>query len=92
MLVSGSDKTKLNLITRLKKVEGQVRGVSNMIDREVYCDEVLNQISAIHAALNSVESLILERHLKSCIIERIQAGENDEVINDLLVTVRKMMK
>lgn len=89
--VSVSDRTKHNLITRLNRIEGQVRGVSSMIERNVYCDDVLNQIAAIHAALNSVEKMILEGHLKSCIIERIRAGEY-EVIDEFLVTLRKLMK
>jgi DNA-binding FrmR family transcriptional regulator len=86
-----SDKTKSNLTTRLNRIEGQIRGVKNMIDKDTYCDDVLNQIAAIQSALNSVGKLLLEGHLKSCVIERIQAGE-DEVIDELLITVHKLMK
>ncbi len=86
-----SDKMKSNLTTRLNRIEGQIRGVKNMIEKDTYCDDVLNQIAAIQSALNSVGKLLLEGHLKSCVIERIQAGE-DEVIDELLVTVHKLMK
>jgi len=86
-----SDKMKSNLITRLNRIEGQIRGVKGMIEKDTYCDDVLNQISAIQSALNSVGKLLLEGHMKSCIIERIQAGEH-EVIDELLVTVNKLMK
>lgn len=62
-----------------------------MIEKDTYCDEVLNQIAAIQSALNGVGKLLLEGHMKSCILERIQAGEH-EVIDELLVTVNKLMK
>jgi len=62
-----------------------------MIEKDAYCDDVLNQIAAAQSALNSVGKLLLEGHLKSCVIERIQAGE-DEVVDELLVTIQKLMK
>ena len=86
-----SDKMKSNLIARLNRIEGQIRGVKGMIEKDTYCDDVLNQIAAIQSALNSVGRLLLEGHMKSCIIERIQAGEH-EVIDELLVTVNKLMR
>lgn len=86
-----SDKVKNNLISRLNRIEGQIRGVKGMIEKDTYCDDVLNQIAAIQSALNGVGKLLLEGHLKSCIVERIQAGEH-EVIDELLITVNKLMK
>jgi len=86
-----SEKTKNNLISRLNRVEGQIRGVKGMIEKDTYCDDVLNQIAAIQSALNSVGKLLLEGHMKSCIVERIQAGEH-EVLDELLITVNKLMK
>lgn len=86
-----SDKTKSNLISRLNRIEGQIRGVKGMIEKDTYCDDVLNQIAAVQSALNGVGKLLLEGHMKSCIVERIQAGEH-EVIDELLVTVHKLMK
>jgi Uncharacterized protein conserved in bacteria len=86
-----SDKMKSNLVSRLNRIEGQIRGVKAMIEKDTYCDDVLNQIAAAQSALNSVGKLLLEGHLKSCVIERIQAGES-EVIDELLVTVNKLMK
>lgn len=86
-----SDKMKRNLITRLNRIEGQIRGVKGMIERDTYCDDVLNQIAAIQSALNSVGRLLLEGHMKSCIVERIQAGEH-EVVDELLVTMNKLMR
>lgn len=86
-----SDKLKSNLISRLNRIEGQVRGIKGMIEKDTYCDDVLNQIAAVQSALNSVGRLLLEGHMKSCIIERIQAGEH-EVVDELLVTMNKLMK
>jgi DNA-binding FrmR family transcriptional regulator len=86
-----SDKTKSNLVSRLNRIEGQIRGVKGMIERDTYCDDVLNQIAAVQSALNSVGKLLLEGHMKSCVVERIQAGES-EVIDELLITVNKLMR
>lgn len=86
-----SEKTKNNLISRLNRIEGQVRGLKGLIEKDTYCDDVLNQISSVQSALNGVGKLLLEHHMKSCVIERIQDGEN-EVIDELLVTINKLMK
>ena len=86
-----SEQMKDNLTKRLNRIEGQIRGVKAMIEKDTYCDDVLNQIAAAQSALNSVGKLLLEGHLKSCVVERIQAGES-EVIDELLVTVNKLMK
>ncbi|MDN4594935.1 metal-sensitive transcriptional regulator [Polycladomyces subterraneus] len=82
---------KNNLITRLNRIEGQVRGVRRMIENDTYCDDVLNQIAAIQSALNGVSKLLLEGHMKSCVVERIQEGDL-AVIEELLTTVHKLMK
>jgi len=86
-----SEQMKSNMISRLNRIEGQVRGVKGMIEKDTYCDDVLNQIAAIQSALNSVGKLLLEGHMRSCVIERIQSGET-EVIDELLTTVHKLMK
>jgi CsoR family transcriptional regulator, copper-sensing transcriptional repressor len=86
-----SEKMKGNLIARLNRIEGQIRGVKGLIEKDTYCDDVLNQIAAIQSALNGVGKLLLEGHMKSCVVERIQAGEH-EVIDELLITMKKLMK
>jgi DNA-binding FrmR family transcriptional regulator len=86
-----SDKVKANLISRLNRIEGQVRGVKGLIEKDTYCDDVLNQIASIQSALNGVGKLLLEHHMKSCVIERIQEGDT-EAIDELLITVKKLMK
>ncbi|WP_313642030.1 metal-sensitive transcriptional regulator [Paenibacillus sp. FSL K6-0276] len=82
---------KSSLNTRLNRIEGQIRGIKGMIERDTYCDDVLNQLAAVQAALNGVGKMLLEGHMKSCIVERIEAGEH-EVIDELLITVNKLMK
>jgi CsoR family transcriptional regulator, copper-sensing transcriptional repressor len=88
---SHSDKVKSSLMTRLNRIEGQIRGVKGMIEKDVYCDDVLNQIAAIQAALNGVGKLLLEGHMRSCVISRIQEGDL-EVIDEILKTMNKLMK
>jgi len=86
-----SDKTKSNIISRLNRIEGQIRGVKGLIEKDTYCDDVLNQISSVQSALNGVGKLLLEHHMKSCVMDRIQEGD-DEVIDELLKTINKLMK
>ena len=78
------------LLKRLNRVEGQVRGIRGMIEKDVYCDDVLHQIAAARAALNSISRLVLEDHIHGCLVERIREGE-DEVVDELLVTIGKML-
>lgn len=86
-----SDKIKSNLVSRLNRVEGQVRGIRGMVEKDVYCDDILNQIAAVQSAMNAVGKILLEGHMKSCVMERIQQGDH-EVIDELLKTMNKLMK
>ncbi|ASJ55027.1 metal-sensitive transcriptional regulator [Brevibacillus formosus] len=85
------EKIKSNLISRLNRVEGQVRGIRGMVEKDVYCDDILNQIAAVQSALNAVGKMLLEGHMKSCVMDRIQQGDH-EVIDELLKTMNKLMK
>lgn len=86
-----SEKVKKNLITRLNRIEGQIRGIKGLIERDTYCDDVITQISATQSALNSVAKILLEGHLKNCVVERIQEGDM-EVLDEVLVTIQKLTK
>ncbi|KHD84857.1 CsoR family transcriptional regulator [Heyndrickxia ginsengihumi] len=86
-----SEKVKKNLVTRLNRIEGQIRGIKGLIEKDTYCDDVINQISATQSALNSVAKILLEGHLKGCVMDRLQAGEM-EVLDELLVTIQRLMK
>ncbi len=85
------EKEKKKLVNRLARIEGQVKGVKKMIEGDLYCDDVLNQISSIKAALDGLSKALLERHLKSCVVEKILNGEK-EVVEELLKTIHKMLK
>ncbi|WP_226670413.1 metal-sensitive transcriptional regulator [Metabacillus litoralis] len=86
-----SENVKKNLVTRLNRIEGQIRGIKSLIEKDTYCDDVITQISATQAALNSVGKLLLEGHLRSCVVERIQDGD-EEIVDELLVTIQRLMK
>jgi DNA-binding FrmR family transcriptional regulator len=86
-----SAQVKSNMVSRLNRIEGQIRGVKGFIEKDTYCDDVLNQIAAIQSAQNSVGKILLENHLNSCVIERLQEGDN-EVIKELMITMNKLMK
>ncbi|MDQ0199529.1 metal-sensitive transcriptional regulator [Neobacillus ginsengisoli] len=86
-----SERIKSNLVARLNRIEGQVRGLKGLIERDTYCDDVINQISATQSALNSVAKVLLEGHLKTCVVDRIKEGDF-EVLDEVLVTIQKLMK
>lgn len=81
---------KTNLLSRLNKIEGQIRGISKMIVKDAYCDDVLIQVAAARSALNSVGKVILENHIKSCFVNRIKGGE-DEAADEIITIIKKMM-
>ncbi|MGN0329243.1 MAG: metal-sensing transcriptional repressor [Lachnospira sp.] len=79
-----------NLINRLSRIEGQVRGVKGMVENDAYCIDILNQVSAISAALNSFSKVLLENHIKACVVTDIKQGK-DEVVDELVSTIKKFM-
>jgi len=79
------------LVNRLNRVEGQIRGIKGMVERQVYCDDIINQIASAQSALYGVAKLLLEKHMKSCVAEQIQAGDS-EVIDEVVKTIFKLIK
>ncbi len=79
------------LINRLNRIEGQVRGVKRMLENDAYCTDVLIQVSAINAALNSFNKMLLAEHIRTCVAEDIRQGK-DETIDELVMTLQKLMK
>lgn len=86
-----SDKVKNSLVIRLNRIEGQIRGIKSLIERDTYCDDVITQISATQSALNSVAKVLLEGHLKGCVVDRLEQGDYD-VLDEVLVTIHKLIK
>ena len=86
-----SEKFKKNIETRLSKIEGQIRGINKMIQNDVYCPDILNQISAVEAALSSARNIVLEDHFKSCVVEDIKSGKVG-IINEVMDIIKKISK
>ncbi len=80
-----------DLTNRLSRIEGQVRGVKKMVEEDCYCVDILTQVSAIQAALNSFNKMLLANHIRTCVAEDIREGK-DEVIDELVSILQKMMK
>ena len=79
------------LVNRLSRIEGQVRGVRGMVEKDAYCVDILTQVSAIQSALNAFSRELLSSHIHTCVVQDIQNGHL-EVVDDLLVTIQKLMK
>ena len=86
-----SEKEFKDLMNRLKRIEGQVRGVEGMLENDAYCTDILMQVSAITCALNSFNKALLANHMKTCVVDNIREG-NEEVIDELVATLQKLMK
>lgn len=87
---SGKDKDQL--INRLKRIEGQVRGIQNMIEQDRYCIDILTQISAIQAAMNNVGLQLLEKHTQHCVSGAIKEGNGEEAIKELMEVFKRFSK
>lgn len=85
------EKEYRDLINRLKRIEGQVRGIGKMVEEERYCVDILTQVSAIQSALNSFNKQLLSNHIKSCVVQDIQEGRI-EAVDELCATIQKLMK
>lgn len=79
------------LIHRLNRIEGQIRGIRNMLENDAYCPDILIQSAAVNAAVNAFNKELLTSHIRSCVANDIRAG-HDEVIDELVSTMQKLMK
>ena len=86
-----SDKEYRDLLNRLSRIEGQVRGIRGMIERDAYCADVLTQVAAANAALNSFTRVLLSNHIKTCVARDIREG-NDDTVDELVSLLQKLMK
>ena len=85
------EKERRDLVNRLKRIEGQVRGLQRMLEEEAYCPEILTQASAVNSAVNSFCRVLLAEHLRTCVSKDIRAGREDTV-DELMDTLKKLMK
>lgn len=86
-----SEKEYKDLLNRLSRIEGQVRGIKNMVEKNAYCTDILMQVSAVNAALNSFNKVLLANHIKGCVTQDILDGK-EETVDELVVTLQKLMK
>lgn len=86
-----SDKEIKDLMNRLNRIEGQIRGIKRMLEEDAYCIDIINQVSAANCALNSFTKVILANHIKSCVAEDVKEG-SEEKLDELVKTLQKLMK
>lgn len=86
-----SEKEYKDLITRLNRIEGQIRGLKGMVEDSAYCLDILTQVSAATSALNGFSKVLLANHIKSCVAEDIRKGQEDK-LDELLTYLPKLMK
>ena len=79
------------LIHRLNRIEGQIRGIRGMVEKDVYCTDILVQVAAVNAALNAFNRELLGNHIRTCVAQDIREGK-DETIDELVATLQKLMK
>jgi len=83
---------KKSLLARLKKIEGQAKGIQDMVQDDRYCIDIVQQLSALSSAANEVAMLVLESHIEGCVFEAIRAEHGEEHIKELMKTIRKVIQ
>lgn len=86
-----SEKEYKDLLNRLSRIEGQVRGIRKMVENDAYCTDILVQVSAVNAALNSFNKVLLANYIRTCVADDIRSGK-EETIDELVTTLQKLMK
>lgn len=86
-----SEKEYKDLIHRLNRIEGQIRGIRGMVEKQAYCTDILIQVAAVNAALNSFNKVLLAEHIKTCVTRDIREGK-EETVDELLRTLQRLMK
>lgn len=85
------EKEYKGLINRLNRIEGQIRGIKGMVEKDAYCVDILTQVSAVSAALNAFNKELLGEHIKTCVANDIREGK-DETIDELVCLLQKLMR
>ena len=88
---SRSEEERKKLIHRMNRIEGQIRGIRKMVEKDAYCADILIQSAAVNAAVNAFNKELLARHIRGCVARDIREGK-DEVIDELVATLQKLMK
>lgn len=86
-----SDEERRKLIHRLNRIEGQIRGIRGMVEKDAYCTDILMQSAAVNAAVHSFNKDLIANHIRGCVARDIREGR-DDVIDELVKTLEKLMK
>ena len=86
-----SQDERKKLTNRLSRIEGQIRGIKGMLEKDAYCNDILIQSAAVSAAMNAFNRELLSSHIHSCVVRDIREGK-DEVVDELMATLQKLMK
>ena len=86
-----TEEERKKLINRLNRIEGQIRGIKGMVEKDAYCADILVQSAAVNAAVNAFNKELLADHIKGCVARDIREGK-DDVIDELVATLQKLMK
>lgn len=86
-----SDEERKKLLNRLSRIEGQIRGLKGMLEKNAYCPDILTQSAAVNAAVNAFNKELLASHIRHCVVRDVRAGD-DTVIDELVCTIQKLMK
>ena len=86
-----SEKEHRDMVNRLSRIEGQIRGIKGMVEKNAYCTDILIQVAAVNAALNSFNRVLLADHIKTCVTQDILDGK-EETVDELVDTLKKLMK
>ena len=86
-----SQDERKKLMNRLSRIEGQIRGIKGMLEKDAYCNDILIQSAAVSAAMNAFNRELLSSHIHSCVVRDIREGK-DEVVDELMATLQKLMK
>jgi len=87
-----NQETKQDVLPRLKKIEGQIRGIHKMIEKERYCIDIINQVTAAQRALDQVSLKVMQRHIESCVTDAIKSDESGPIIEELMETIYKFIR
>ena len=85
------EKEYKDLLNRLNRIEGQIRGIKRMVEEDSYCTDILSQVAAANAALNSFNKVLLANHIRTCVADDIREGK-DEKVDELVAVLQKLMK
>ena len=87
-----NEETKKDVLPRLKKIEGQIRGIQKMVGKERYCIDIINQVTAAQRALDQVSLKVMQRHIESCVTDAVKSDGGTPVIGELMDTIYKFIR